>query len=93
MIFAIYPLALAIRATNVYEEKALGIQDEGEFSMAHGLEHLRQEEGYVNLHLKEQLAVSTDFDFRIRMSEYCEVSPRLKHPTSYTSHAFAHPSY
>jgi len=42
----------------VYEEKALGIQESTEFDTAHGLEHLKQEEGYVGLHFKEQLAVS-----------------------------------
>lgn len=57
-IFAIYPLALAIRATNVYEEKALGISESTESDAKHGLQHLKQEEGYIGLHLKEQLAVS-----------------------------------
>lgn len=45
MIFAVYPVALTIRATNVYEEKALGMTNT-ETSMETGLQHLRQEEGY-----------------------------------------------
>lgn len=58
MTFAIYPLALAIRSTNVYEERALGISENRETDAMHGLQYLKQEEGYVHLHLKEQLAVS-----------------------------------
>lgn len=57
VVFAIYPIAMAIRATNVYEEKSLGLSDNTEQTMEAGLQHLRQEEGYVNLHLRDQLAV------------------------------------
>jgi hypothetical protein len=75
MIFAIYPLALAIRATNVYEEKALGIQESTEFDTAHGLEHLKQEEGYVGLHFKEQLAVSCHDRFVSPISNFTSTLP------------------
>ena len=60
MIFAVYPVAMAIRATNVYEAKALGIRYD-EDNLSTGLRHLRQEEGYVGLHLKEQLSYDVWF--------------------------------
>ena len=58
MAFCVYPLALAIRATNVYEERALGIQHDNEPSFKSGLYNLRREKGYSKFHLREQLAVS-----------------------------------
>lgn len=44
-------------ATNVYEEKSLGLSEDDEVSADAGLQHLKQEEGYVSLHLRDQLAV------------------------------------
>ena len=58
MAFCVYPLALAIRATNVYEERALGIPHDDEPSLKTGLYNLRREKGYSKFHLREQLAVS-----------------------------------
>ena len=58
VVFAIYPIAMAIRATNVYEEKSLGVSENDETSTNTGLNHLKQEEGFVSLHLRDQLAVS-----------------------------------
>lgn len=55
--FCVYPLALAIRATNVYEERSLGIHND-ETTLKTGLVHLRREKGYSKFHLREQLAVS-----------------------------------
>lgn len=55
--FCIYPLALAIRATNVYEERSLGIHSEDEGSLKSGIANLRREKGYSKFHLREQLAV------------------------------------
>lgn len=58
MAFCVYPLALAIRATNVYEERSLGIAHDDEQSPKDGLFNLRRETGYSKFHLREQLAVS-----------------------------------
>lgn len=56
--FCIYPLALAIRATNVYEERSLGIHNDEEGTLKVGIANLRKEKGYTKFHLREQLAVS-----------------------------------
>lgn len=56
--FCIYPLALAIRATNVYEERSLGIHNDEEDTLRAGIANLRKEKGYTKFHLREQLAVS-----------------------------------
>lgn len=58
MAFCVYPVALAIRATNVYEERSLGITHDDEHSPQDGLFNLRRETGYSKFHLREQLAVS-----------------------------------
>jgi hypothetical protein len=44
------------RATNVYEEKALGIHDADEHSEKAGIQHVKSEGSYVNEHLSQQLA-------------------------------------
>jgi Trk-type K+ transport system membrane component len=56
MIFGVYPIAMAIRATNVYEERALGIDDADERAPGTGLSHLRAERSYIGEHLQQQLA-------------------------------------
>ncbi|KAK9900695.1 TrkH-domain-containing protein [Cystobasidium minutum MCA 4210] len=56
MAFCIYPLALAIRATNVYEERSLGIHTDEEGNLKVGMANLRKETGYSKFHLREQLA-------------------------------------
>jgi hypothetical protein len=44
------------RATNVYEEKALGIHDADEHSEKAGIQHVKTEGSYVSEHLRQQLA-------------------------------------
>ena len=62
---------MAIRATNVYEEKSLGVAESDETNSNSGLEHLKQEEGFVSLHLRDQLAVCLSFKSPVRLSEAC----------------------
>jgi Trk-type K+ transport system membrane component len=40
----------------VYEERALGIDDDDEHSEKRGLQHVRKEGSYVHEHLQQQLA-------------------------------------
>ncbi|KAL0952812.1 hypothetical protein HGRIS_007037 [Hohenbuehelia grisea] len=63
MYIAIYPIALSIRATNVYEERSLGVfeaEPEDEDEEPQGLEELapRQRVGrYLGWHLRRQMSV------------------------------------
>lgn len=63
MIFiTIYPLAMAIRATNVYEERAIGIQSDANSSDFQAeLIRIRRQQTYVDRYLRDQLAYDSWF--------------------------------
>ncbi|GAA94848.1 uncharacterized protein L969DRAFT_97190 [Mixia osmundae IAM 14324] len=58
MYVAVYPIALSIRATNVYEDKALGIydDDDDESEVDAEFEQKKDTKGYLAYHARRQLA-------------------------------------
>lgn len=47
---------LRYRASNVYEERHLGLTDDSERSEGSGVQHVKREGGYVGEHMRQQLA-------------------------------------
>ncbi|GAA5896526.1 uncharacterized protein JCM6883_006933 [Sporobolomyces salmoneus] len=56
MYIAVYPIALSIRATNVYEEKSMGVYDEDLDDSEADFDKTRSATQYIGFHARKQLA-------------------------------------